>query len=121
MDRCERCKGPIERTEDDRFLCPACGIWVHLDGAELGPPITEKQALSNYERWTMETAAAMVEAAKTVDEARMLVPPSDERRKVSAISFDGIQLEHEDGWIYEYVAGKEPRRVRRSTSAKDPK
>lgn len=80
MDSCERCKGPIERTDDDRFVCPRCGIWVHLDGAELGPPITEEQAQSNLERWTIETAAAMVEAAKGVDQARLT-------------SYDGFQME----------------------------
>lgn len=33
-------------------------------------------------------------------------------------SYDGFQMEHEDGWIYEYTAGQVPRRVRRvSTSA----
>jgi hypothetical protein len=67
MDRCERCTGPIERTNDDRFICPRCGIWVHLDGAALGPPITPEQAAANYERFAVETAAQMVQAAQAMN------------------------------------------------------
>lgn len=46
----------------------------------------------------------------------------DKLLKAAPVSYDGLQLEHEDGWVYEYVAGQVPRRVKRvSTSAKDPK
>lgn len=123
---CERCSSVGEPTEDSgEWLCPRCGIWIAIDGAELGPRISVEEALARYEAFAIKSAARIVEEAKRLGIVasppveRVLVPPSDEQRKVHALTYDGVQLEHEDGWIYEYVAGEEPRRVRRvSTSAK---
>ena len=123
---CERCNGTGESTDDPgAWLCPRCGVWIAIDGAELGPTISFEQARERYEAFAIKTAAKMVEEAKrlgVVPDEKVIVPPSDERRKVASglLGYDALQMEHEDGWIYEYRVGEKPRRVRLvSTSAKE--
>jgi len=55
-------------TDWGELLCPRCGVWINVDGDELGPTITEEQAKANYEQYVIDTAAKMVEEAKELKE-----------------------------------------------------
>ncbi len=118
---CERCNGLGEPTEDrGEWLCPRCGIWIAIDGAELGPGITFEQARVRYEAFVIKTASQIAKEAKRLGISSpppdtVLVPPSNERRMTALLGYDGLQMEHEDGWIYEYRVGEKPRRVRRAS------
>lgn len=96
---CERCGHHVEKAENGDWFCGTCGIWVNVAGDEIGPPITEEQAKANYERMVVEAAVKIVETGR------------------SLMGWDGLQLEHEDGNVYEHRVGEKPRLV--STSAKD--
>lgn len=62
MTTCERCEQPAERAETEReqWFCPRCGVWLHADGAEIGPPISHEQAQVNCEQFTIDTAAQII-------------------------------------------------------------
>lgn len=121
---CERCNGTGEPTEDPgEWLCPRCGIWIAIDGAELGPSISFEQARERYGAFAIKTAARIVEEAKRLGISPPEPPTVENVRQDPArlTAYDGFQMEHEDGWIYEYTAGEKPRRVRRTTSATEKK
>lgn len=62
---CERCNSTGEATDDPgEWLCPRCGVWIAIDGAELGPQISFEQARERYEAFAIKTAARIMEEAK---------------------------------------------------------
>jgi hypothetical protein len=135
---CHRCKHPAERSERfDAYFCGRCGLW--LEGAcgdpKCGhctdrPPEPPAVAEPTPKPATYEVAVDALRSAENVRVTKRRGHSTLEEIKRACrlavdhgkpLSYDGFQMEHEDGWIYEYTSGEKPRRVRRSTSAKDPK
>lgn len=85
---CERCNGIGEPTEDSgEWLCPRCGIWIAIDGAELGPKITPEQAMARYEAFAIKSAARIMEEAKRLG-ITPPEPPTEAQTRVA--KFDKI-------------------------------
>lgn len=90
---CERCNGIGEATDDPgEWICPRCGIWIAIDGAELGPRISFEQARERYEAFAIKTAARIVEEAKRLGVSDAAPPPD------AFVARDGTKLDGLKKW-----------------------
>lgn len=136
MMYCHRCGQKGERSERfNTYFCGRCGLWLEgacgdpkcsfcIERPPAPPAVVEPPKPATYE--------VAVESLKSAENVRVMKRRGhstlEEIKRACRIavehgkplSYDGFQMEHEDGWIYEYTAGEKPRRVRRSTSAIPP-
>jgi len=72
MIECERCHNRAERadTEREQWFCPRCGVWLHPDGAEIGPAISFEEAKEKYEKFAIDTAVAFIKEAEVQTERK---------------------------------------------------